>query len=1087
MSSRTSESGKTKLSSVTAETPFGYPLDPSELHSDVLTTPFNVIRSTAYLLSSTIFNYALPGEKDKSKSGDAKTDSDLFRLWTELKRGNIQGQIPDLYNLDVTSGCGSILLGYLGKSLSSEKLKDLTVFGSTALLENLASCFVSNSTDITKLPISFEISTVDYDFKAGRLVSGFTKALTAAKLLRLPVLVSSSPNEAQYFTVLSSALAKLGIANVHLFGGVKVLRTSRSISGVLSRQEIANVESKLIALLQTPRFFSLRPTKRISESFQALRDALGVNLAPFTIYGNTGLSVKTLFVVCDANETTSALFEQIGKFSSSSASIIVKSPSPFDSQTFNEIIGSSFGHLERIVVVSQALNGISHVKLDVQASLYMSGNFGIKIDSYSSSPEQQFEALDFQKLLHEYAEANANLPSSGSLFRFIFSDDYAHITAASNIAFGLSMVPGLKVQYQPIYDNYAFGGLFVADIKAGRSLGGQKDLIFVQSFDILNQVRSIDDLKTGGTVVVLNPVGSKLDLKNVEKDSLSSTVKRILAAKKATLKILDMNAVGKDAGTKGLTTPIAINVAFWTFAYPEFEVTPMVNKIWNCYGPTNELLASVILNLVNKVRKSGFQELPYSNEWLKDEKEDDEKKDDEDTDKKDKKNSKTDIPAPADIFDTSFVPAVREELVVDDAKPARESHLELAKKLMFREAYGTHEELRPDEPVQNFVIKVKENKRVTPLDYNRNIFEIEFDISGTGMKYSIGEALGVHGRNDSGLVDKFIKMYGLKPQDTFEIPLADSKVAEFQTRTVQQLLTENVDLFGKPGKKFYESLAEYATDNEQKKLLKRLVAPAGAALLKEYQDEQFFTYADILEKFSSARPSFEDLLALIPPLKRREYSIASSQKMHPNEVHLLVVVVDWVDKQGRKRYGQCSKYLSDLKVGDSIVVSVKPSLMKLPETTTQPIVMAGLGTGLAPFKAFVEERQFQKEHGHEVGEIYLYLGSRHKKQEFLYGEYWQAYLNSHILTYLGAAFSRDQDHKIYIQDRIRENIQELTDLICHKNGHFYLCGPTWPVPDITACLEDVYKAEAKNSDKTINASEEVEKMKEEGRFVLEVY
>lgn len=1085
MSSRTSESAKTKLSTVTTETPFGYPLDPNELHSEALTTSFNVIRSTAYLLSSRIFNYALPGEKEKANDDGEKTDRDLFRLWTELKRNNLEGQIPDLYDLDVTSGCGSILLGYLGEGLKSECLKDLTVFGSTALLENLASCFVSNGTDITKLPISFQISTVGYDFKAGRLVSGFTKALTAAKLLRLPVLVSSSPNEAQYFTVLSSVLAKLGIANVHLFGGVKVLRTSRSISGVLARQEIAILESKLVALLQTPRFFSLRPAQRISESFEALREVTGSTLAPFSIYGNTGLSVKTLFVVCDANETTSSLFEQIGKLSSSVASLIVKSPSPFDSKTFNEIIASSFGgRLETIVVVSQALNGISHVQLDIQASLYLSGNFGIKIDSFSSSPEQPFQAQDFQKLLRKYAEADVALPSTGSSFRFIFSDDYMHITAASNIAFGLSMVPGLKVQYRPIYDNYAAGGLFAADVKAGKELTGQQSLVVVQSFDILNQIDSISDLKTGGTVVVLNPVDSKLNLKSVEKDSLSSAVKKLLAVKKATLKVLDLNAIGRDAGTKGLTTPIAINVAFWTFAYPEFEVTPMVNKIWNCYGPTNELLASVILNLVNKVRKNGFSELPYSDEWLKD---DDDEKAEAEAEEDEKKEEEKEDPAPVEIFDTSFGPATREELDEDAAKPAKESHLDLAKKFMFREAYGTHEELRPDEPVQNFVIKVKENKRVTPLDYNRNVFEIEFDISGTGMKYSIGEALGIHGRNDAKLVNEFIKMYGLNAQDTYEVPLADSKLGELQTRTVEQVLTENVDLFGKPSKKFYESLADYAADKEEKRLLKRLVAPAGAEDLKEYQDEQFFTYADIFEKFKSARPSFEDLLTLIPPMKRREYSIASSQKMHPNEVHLLVVVVDWVDKQGRKRYGQCSKYLSDLKVGDSIVVSVKPSLMKLPESTTQPIVMAGLGTGLAPFKAFVEERQFQKEHGNEIGEIYLYLGARHKKQEFLYGEYWQAYLNSHILTYLGAAFSRDQDHKIYIQDRIRENIDELTDLICHKNGHFYLCGPTWPVPDITACLEDVYTANAKKSGKKINADEEVEKMKEEGRFVLEVY
>ena len=202
---------------------------------------------------------------------------------------------------------------------------------------------------------------------------------------------------------------------------------------------------------------------------------------------------------------------------------------------------------------------------------------------------------------------------------------------------------------------------------------------------------------------------------------------------------------------------------------------------------------------------------------------------------------------------------------------------------------------------------------------------------------------------------------------------------------------------------------------------------------------------------------------------------------------MLIVVVDWVDNKGRKRYGQCSKYLSDLQVGQELVVSVKPSIMKLPPLTTQPIIMAGLGTGLAPFKAFIEERQYQLEHGAEIGEIYLYLGSRHKRQEYLYGEYWESYMDANVLTHLGAAFSRDQPKKIYIQDKIRENLDELRDLVIDKQGHFYLCGPTWPVPDISACLQDVVKADAAKKGIKVDAAKAVEEMKEEGKYVLEVY
>ena len=118
---------------------------------------------------------------------------------------------------------------------------------------------------------------------------------------------------------------------------------------------------------------------------------------------------------------------------------------------------------------------------------------------------------------------------------------------------------------------------------------------------------------------------------------------------------------------------------------------------------------------------------------------------------------------------------------------------------------------------------------------------------------------------------------------------------------------------------------------KEKAALTKLASAEGVQEeLKKRQEVDFDSYFDILQEFKSARPSFEELIKIIAPLKRREYSIASSQRIHPNAVHLLIVVVDWVGSKGRLRYGHCSKYLSDLKIGDELVVSVKPSVMKLP-------------------------------------------------------------------------------------------------------------------------------------------------------------
>lgn len=129
----------------------------------------------------------------------------------------------------------------------------------------------------------------------------------------------------------------------------------------------------------------------------------------------------------------------------------------------------------------------------------------------------------------------------------------------------------------------------------------------------------------------------------------------------------------------------------------------------------------------------------------------------------------------------------------------------------------------------------------------------------------------------------------------------------------------------------------------------------------------------------------------------------------------------------------------------------------------------------------------QKARGEEIGSILLYLGSRHQREEYLYGEEWEAYVDAGVITHLGAAFSRDQPRKIYIQDRMRESMRDVVQSYIRDEGSFYLCGPTWPVPDVTDVLMEAINVEAKMSGKKVNARNEIEKLKEDGRYVLEVY
>ncbi|KAJ3139930.1 hypothetical protein HDU90_008830 [Geranomyces variabilis] len=419
--------------------------------------------------------------------------------------------------------------------------------------------------------------------------------------------------------------------------------------------------------------------------------------------------------------------------------------------------------------------------------------------------------------------------------------------------------------------------------------------------------------------------------------------------------------------------------------------------------------------------------------------------------------------------------------------------------VLFPEAYGTRTALRPD--VEGaYQVKITENRRLTPEDYDRNVFHLEMDISGTGLKYEIGEALGVHGHNDPEAVLQFLGDYGLDPNHAVYIDRRDPATGKqtSELRTVAQMFTQVVDVFGKPGRKFFQSLQPFlrGVDAAQHAELHDLLSDAEA--MQRYVDDETPTYADLLVRFSSAKPTAEELLNLIPPIKPRHYSISSAQSMHPDSVHLLVVLVDWKTKTGASRYGQCTRYLLNARIGQTITVTIKPSVMKLPKSHAAPVIMSGLGTGMAPFRAFIQERAYWKAQGHEVGPMTLYFGSRYRAMEYLYGEEMEAYHADGVLTHLRLAFSRDQKEKVYIQHKIAEDGVLLKGWMVDPKeeedqprvgggggGAFYLCGPTWPVPDVRDALVDAFSADGGMT--TDAAVELLEELKETERYILEVY
>ena len=239
---------------------------------------------------------------------------------------------------------------------------------------------------------------------------------------------------------------------------------------------------------------------------------------------------------------------------------------------------------------------------------------------------------------------------------------------------------------------------------------------------------------------------------------------------------------------------------------------------------------------------------------------------------------------------------------------------------------------------------------------------------------------------------------------------------------------------------------------------------------------------DLLHEFPAKDITADALIGIMRKLPPRLYSIASSPKSHPGEVHLTVGVVRY-DAHGRTRKGVCSTYLAErIAAGEKADVFVTPNKhFKIPADNDTPMIMVGPGTGIAPFRAFVEER---KAIGAK-GKNWLFFGDQHYLTDFLYQTEWQDYLADGVLTKLDLAFSRDQKDKVYVQDRMRENSKEFYAWL-EEGASFYVCGDASRMAtDVDVALHDIIEKEGGLSKD--DAAAYVKKLKDEKRYLRDVY
>jgi len=315
---------------------------------------------------------------------------------------------------------------------------------------------------------------------------------------------------------------------------------------------------------------------------------------------------------------------------------------------------------------------------------------------------------------------------------------------------------------------------------------------------------------------------------------------------------------------------------------------------------------------------------------------------------------------------------------------------------------------------------------ITSNQSTKKTYHIEIDLGDSGVTYLPGDALGVWPLNRSELVEEVLNHFAWSGEEVISTPKGDV--------SLRSGLTEVYELTQVPPS-FVKWLAEKINDEslvamtQSASELKELLAVSQIPDLLRRSDS-----AEYRHSLLTVQPQefVEQLRAITPRL----YSIASSQKEVDEEVHLTVGLVI-ADHNGIERSGAASDYLSQLESGEEVRVYIEPNKhFKLPEDPAQPIIMIGAGTGIAPFRGFIQEREHSES---TAGESWLFFGNQHFADDFLYQLEWQGYLKSGALSKIDLAFSRDQQEKVYVQHKLRSHAQEVYQWI-QKGAHIYLCG-----------------------------------------------